>query len=696
VVLLRTRRSLAADAGTGSAGKGFRPDIEGLRAVAVLGVVGYHAALPVMPGGYVGVDVFFVISGYLITGLLLAQIDRAGRFSLAEFYGRRARRILPAAGVVLLVTAVASVLLLPPLRQRDVAYDLLASALNVGNWRFIAVQTNYLAAGQAPSPVLHYWSLGVEEQFYLLWAPLALASALIARRLGRSARVPLAAAIGSIVVASFALSLYWTWHSAPWAYLSSPSRAWQFGCGALGALAAPYLTGRADAGRLWRAASTALGWAGAIAILVAVGWYTNATPFPGYAALLPTLGTLAVILSGGGRPDGAGVGRLLAYRPVRAIGRLSFSWYLWHWPVLVLGEAVLGAQSWPGKLALVTASAIPAWLTMRLVETPVRLSPRVASRPWRSLAVGAAAVAIPLVASLLVTVGADRSMRRDLATMVPADLLVGAVDGPHLLARPPRDLMGLRPGPASARDDLPAIGTCQVEPTSVSSPPCLFGNVSSPHRVVLFGDSHAAQWFPAIRAIAQTRGWAVEVLTKSGCPVPRLTVANGQLGRVYRECDTWRESTILRIASEPRPAAIFVSSERLGYTDDERQLADGWRASLVRLATVGAPIIYLRDTPYPGEDVPACTSGAPRTADACSFSRAAAIPADPIADAIADKTIPSTVVVDLDGLLCPGVRCPTSLDSILLYRDNSHLTATAAALLGPRLDGALRQLLPSS
>src|SRR5262249_48762450 len=158
-VLLRTRRSLAADAGTGGAGKGFRPDIEGLRAVAVLGVVGYHAALPVMPGGYVGVDVFFVISGYLITRLLLAQIDRAGRFSLAEFSGRRARRTLPAAGVVLSVTAVASVLLLPPLRQRDVAYDLLASALNVGNWRFIAVQTNYLAAGQAPSPVLHYWSL---------------------------------------------------------------------------------------------------------------------------------------------------------------------------------------------------------------------------------------------------------------------------------------------------------------------------------------------------------------------------------------------------------------------------------------------------------------------------------------------------------------------------------------------------------
>ncbi|WP_276329048.1 acyltransferase family protein, partial [Crossiella equi] len=229
---------------------GKRRDIEGLRAVAVLTVLGFHAGVPGFTGGYVGVDVFFVISGFLITGLLLGDIQRAGGFSLKEFYARRARRILPSAAVVLLAVAFGSWLLLPPLRARDVAVDVLAGALNVANWRFVVNQTDYLAAARDHSPVLHFWSLAVEEQFYLVWAPLLLGVAVLVRR-----SVPaIATVIGVLAAASFVLSVQWTASAEPLAYMGSPARAWEFGVGALAAVAAPWFRAPAVLGVLGAAA----------------------------------------------------------------------------------------------------------------------------------------------------------------------------------------------------------------------------------------------------------------------------------------------------------------------------------------------------------------------------------------------------------------------------------------------------------
>ena len=274
---------------------GFRTDIEGLRAVAILAVLGFHAALPVMPGGYIGVDVFFVISGYLITGMLLGEVEKRGRFSLTRFYARRARRILPAAGVVLVATSVASAVWLSPLRRQDVAYDTIAAALNVSNWRFIAQQTDYLAQGRAESPLLHYWSLAVEEQFYLVWAPLALLIVVLAIRLRRSPVALLTVGVAVLTVVSFVTCLRWTATDVPLAYLGSPSRGWQFGVGALGALAAPAVA------RYWARVRPAvpilLGLAGGAAVLWACVGYDNNTAYPGLAAALPTLGTIAVILA---------------------------------------------------------------------------------------------------------------------------------------------------------------------------------------------------------------------------------------------------------------------------------------------------------------------------------------------------------------------------------------------------------------
>jgi peptidoglycan/LPS O-acetylase OafA/YrhL len=664
---------------------GFRPDIEGLRAVAVLTVLGYHAFAPLFGGGYIGVDVFFVISGFLITGLLLAELARRGRVSLATFYARRARRILPAAAVVLVATVLGSRLLLAPLRQRDVAYDAIVAALQAGNWRFVAGQTDYLAADRAPSPLLHYWSLAVEEQFYLMWAPALLALGLLVRRVRWLA---ITIALVTVTAGSFAMSLYWTATTAPLAYLGTPSRAWQFGVGALLALAsrAPGLPGLRTVPAWARAG---LGWAGLAAIGYATVAFSSHTPYPGTAALVPTLGTAAVIASGRVRALGAA--------PVRAIGRLSYAWYLWHWPVLVLAEARVGPLSWPLKAALVVASAVPAALTLRLVERPLRLSVTLSGRPRRGLAVGATAILLPVAAALVVGSSATRAMTGSVA-WAGGPLPAGAATGPALLdgVPDPGTHGPVRPAPAGARTDYPPDDGCEIPLTATESPPCRFGAPAGADRVVLLGDSHAGHWYSSVAHLAGRRHWAVEVLVKPGCPLATVSIVDPHLGRAYRECDAWRETTLRRLAGEARPRLILISSlNRYGL--DRSTLANGWDTTMRRLTALGVPIGYLRDTPLPGRDVPACLSGSLDNWAACGFPRDAALQPDPVAAAIAAGAWPDTHVVDVNDVLCPATTCPAVISGILLYRDDTHLTNTAAVVLGPRVERILtdERLLPT-
>ncbi|GII92197.1 acyltransferase family protein [Sinosporangium siamense] len=650
----------------------FRPDIEGLRAVAVLGVLAFHATVPGLTGGFAGVDVFFVISGFLITGLLLRDIAAHGRFSLVDFYARRARRLLPAAGIVLVATAVAAWLVLPPLRAPDIAGDVIASALYLANWRFVAAQTDYLAAEADPSPLLHYWSLAVEEQFYLLWAPIVLFVAWAARR-------GAAAAIGVVTVlmtgGSFALSMTWTEISEPLAYLATPTRAWQFGAGALAAVAAHYAARRdsrtAQAGegesrtaRLWRQAGAVLGVAGAGAVVWSMVAFDASTRYPGVAALVPTLGTTAVILFR------SPVTALLSSRVPRAVGRLSFSWYLWHWPVLVITEAAAGPLAWGWRAALMVAAALPAWLTMKLVENPVRFSSVVAELPRRGLAVGSAAMTIPVAAALLISGGAVHS-----ATVPPVRAAV----------------VEQRMDPAAAKVDFPPSQGCEVELTATTSPPCLFGNTASKDRIVLIGDSHAGQWFSAAERIASRRGWALEVLTKPGCPLAAIKVVDPRLGREYRECDSWREYAFKRLADGPAPRLIVMASLN-SYAPNARTLKVGWEKSLAKLRAIGPPLVYVRTLPVPGLDVPLCLSG--KSPDECAFPRKEALRPDVLAEEIAARRWPGMSTVDVTPLLCPGdgERCPAVLDGVVLYRDDAHITDHLAERLAPRVERDLEDL----
>ncbi|CAM5231499.1 hypothetical protein GCM10010329_63270 [Streptomyces spiroverticillatus] len=699
----RRRRSTAlppvpgSESGPSPHRSAFRPDIEGLRAVAVLAVLAFHAGIPGLQGGFVGVDVFFVISGYLITGLLVREAITTGRIRLGDFFSRRARRLLPSAAVVLVTVAAVGAWLTVPLRRAGLEHDVLAAALSVANWRFTAQQTDYLAAGQDQSALLHFWSLAVEEQFYFFWAPLlALAGLCVARavRRGRAVRAAVALAVVPLMLASFALSLYWTQESASLAYLATPSRVWQFGAGALLALLPWHLM------RGPRPLRLLCGWAGAAAIGWCVVAYDHTTPYPGFAALVPTLATAAVILAaipGRGERDAQGahgVGRLLAMRAPRAVGRLSYTLYLWHWPVLVLAEARLGTLGWPAKSALTLAAVLPALATMYGVERPLRRSRTVSAHTRRGLSVGVTAIVLPV--ALALTIGTTTlHLLGDTAPPDPKGLPAGAASGPHLLLRQPGVPLAdgpVLPAPAQARKDFPPDGVCQVAPAQTRSPDCLFGAVDSPDRIVLLGDSHAGQWFSPLLGIAAERGWALQELVKQGCPLPRISVHNPQLGRAYRECDTWRAHALDRLRQQPRPRLVVISSLNR-YTADEKLLLKGWEETLAPLRELGVPIVYVEDTPVPGTDVPACVSGHLESPDACAFDRRASWRPDPLARRIASGALPGVRSIGVNDVLCPdaGPTCPAVLDRVLLYRDDAHLTNAAAVVLAARLERLLTQ-----
>jgi peptidoglycan/LPS O-acetylase OafA/YrhL len=385
----------------------FRGDIEGLRAVAVILVLLYHAQIPVISGGYVGVDVFFVLSGFLITGILLRERTRTGTISLPNFYARRARRILPAAALVLLVTVVLSTLLLPPLRMPDIAQDATAAGFYVSNIRFGIQATDYLQSQLPPSPLLHYWSLGVEEQFYIFWPALVIL-ATHGAKVGRSSvgrRIGVAAAIVSAI--SLVAAIWMTNVNQPLAFFSLPTRAWELGIGAMLAVSTTRL--EALPGKL----AAAMGWAGLAAILLSAVVLTADTPFPGTAALLPTIGA-GLVVAGGFRKSAASVGRVLALRVPRYIGRISYSLYLWHWPLLVIPAAAIGANlSLPARVGLLGVAFLLSAASQRWIEEPIRLGRVVGTRPFKNLAMAAGLSCIVATSSFGLAAAATATLPSD-------------------------------------------------------------------------------------------------------------------------------------------------------------------------------------------------------------------------------------------------------------------------------------------
>jgi peptidoglycan/LPS O-acetylase OafA/YrhL len=706
-----------------SAHKEFRADIEGLRAIAVVAVVLFHADVPGVSGGFVGVDVFFVISGFLITGLLWREVSTAGTVRLRRFYGARARRLLPASAAVGVVTAIASAVLLPPLQAWGVICDGIASALYVSNYWFIGEGVHYFGGHKPPSPFQHYWSLGVEEQFYLVWPALIIGTAWLIRRARRRTRAhaiwserPYLVVLALVAAASFALSLAVTYVMPALAFFSLPTRAWQLAVGGLVALTAGQWR------RLPPPAAAITGWAGLALILLACTDLSPTTLYPGAAALLPVLGA-ALVIGAGCAAASQGCGRVLAVSPMRAIGRISYSWYLWHWPVLVLAPALLGHPlGLAARLAAALLSGGLAVLTLRFIENPLRFAAPIRRSAWASLALGGAATAIAVCVGVVLLTwlptpvgrGAPATPLTITAAPTPAGSNMDAYDAAvqHAFAQVQATVAGsaelkavpsnLDPALAGASAELKAmmLNGCLREPFQSGQPECATGDTASTTTVALVGDSHAAMWNPAFQQVAEQRRWRLETLSKGACPLVNLPIANQLSGLVehFEHCEQWRGQIMARLRAE-HPRLIVLSLWRgygagngNGWLSGFTSYDSAWIDSLTRLVQqlrgTGAKVLVLGPIPDPHSYVPICLSGHLDDATACAQPRSTAVNEPGIASEAAATKAGGGQYADLTELFCTTDRCPAIVGNTLVYIDEEHLTLEYSRLLAPAI-GAL-------
>ena len=687
--------------------KGFRPDIEGLRAVAVIAVVLYHAGIPGFGGGFIGVDVFFVISGFLITGLLWREVATTNTVALGRFYGARARRLLPAAATVGIATALVVAVVLPPLQARSVFLDGIACALYAGNYRFAMHGTDYLASDLPPSPFQHYWSLGVEEQFYLVWPVLIIGTAWLVHRLraGAAARAtPYAVVLVLVAAASLAAAVLWTRTSPAWAFFSLPTRAWELAAGGLVALSIHQWR------RLPLLPATIVGWGGLALIVLTCTQLGPRTPYPGTAALLPVLGT-ALVIGAGPVTDGLGVGRVLCRPAMRAIGRVSYSWYLWHWPVLLLMPPLLGEPAGlPARLSATAVSGGLAVITLHLVENPGRFAAALRRSAKASLTVAAAASAAAACACMLllnvvpVPAGHGAAAPRANIVAVPPTTIAPAMSPEeaavqHAFAQA-RDAVaasaGLRavasnldPPLAKAPADKAAVfvNGCVRSWREIGQGECATGDIASPTTVALVGDSHAAMWNPAFQHLAEQRHWRLETLAKVTCPLQDLHITSPYLGREYTECEQWRAQIVNRLKAEHPRLVVLDMSRRygadFGFTSYDPAWIDTLGRTVAQLRSIGAAVLVLGPVPDPGSSVPTCLSGHVDDATACAPARPVAVDDGGVSAERAATTAGGGRYADLTDLFCTADRCPVIVGNTLVFRDDNHVTTEYAQLLTP-------------
>ena len=650
-----------------------RADIQGLRALAVGLVVLYHAKVPFVPGGYVGVDVFFVISGFLITTHLVEGMERSGRMDFAAFYARRARRLLPAALVVIVLTVVASVIWLPPLQLRGMFTEAIASALYVPNVLLAANGTSYLAES-TPSMFQQYWSLGVEEQFYLFWPALLVA----ARWLTKSRRA-LVMIIQALAVVSLAGSVVLSRTHQPLAFFLLPTRAWEFGVGALVALV--------PLDRLRRSvrASAAVGWTG-LGLVVAAGVvFTDRAVFPGIAALAPVAGTAMLIVVGSSLVPPT-VSRLLSLRPLTRVGDVSYSLYLVHWPLLVLPQAAVGQGRplpWWTVAALALACLPAAALLHRYVERRLLGAGRLSRARARQTLVAT------LVVSSLVAAAFAGGQALTSTKVLSSDRLASPTrisDPPVPTSYVPRNL---QPDLRGVEADVPVLydDGCHLDFAETRADGCSTGPAGAP-TIALFGDSHAAQWFPALENIARDHHLRVETYTKSSCP--SVLVASELNGSPYSACTRWRENVLSHLVAQP-PRLVLIANYGAPSTAPP-EATNGWQdglsATLARLQPA-TEVAVVADSPNLEHTPSICLSAHLDSADACGLSRRVALdsPArDAERSAVAAAGVP---MVDLTDYLCTASFCPAIVGDTLVYRDAHHLTTTYSR----ELDGALWEQL---
>jgi peptidoglycan/LPS O-acetylase OafA/YrhL len=670
----------------------FRSEIQALRGIAVALVVVSHLWPSALPGGFTGVDVFFVVSGFLITAHLVREIDRDGHVALGAFWARRARRILPAALTVLLACALATIAIVPETRWPQFLTEIRASALYVENWRLAASAVDYFASADGPSPVQHYWSLSAEEQFYLVW-PVALSAAAFAtpRRFRRYALAALMVALG---LGSLVYSILDTTSDPAAAYFVTTTRAWEFAAGGLLALVA-----RPD--RLPPRLRKALSWLGVGAIVLAAAQYSAATPFPGVAAALPVAGALAVIWA-------AAPTRALTVAPLLFLGDISYSVYLWHWPLRTLAPYATGhSVDTLTTLTVLMLTLLLAWLTKLLIEDPVR-SGRLLARHRSGWTFGFAGAATALV----LTVAASGSERlrdhvRDaehasqhLLAEKPACFAAAARDPEHPCENPKLRLTVV-PSPIEAHKQRGA--PCPKVEVRGLLYVCAFGERPSKATatIALIGDSHAAHWRAAVDAVARERHWAGVSLSHTGCPLSKATKNLPQPRR--RECVEWNRQVLAWLGRHREVTIVFVSQISGGagvIAPGRNQLAAqraGYTAVWEALPGSVTQVVVLRDTPKVLGDTDSCVERAIEqhqpAAIACRVPRRSALTQDSAAAAATALRSPRVRLVDLTRFFCDARFCPPVIGGALVYKDQNHMTETYSASLAPYLGRAVDAIL---
>jgi peptidoglycan/LPS O-acetylase OafA/YrhL len=689
-----------------------------VRALAVAMVVVYHLYPSLVPGGFAGVDVFFVISGFLITGHLTREYQKTGTVSLVDFWGRRAKRLIPAAVLVLTVTWVVSLRVLTAPQLADTADQIRASALYFQNWQLAHDAVDYLKSTDAASPVQHFWSLSVEEQFYLLWPLLFLVAALIIRltrpmrRIGAHRARPPASAGGNgtvarggtpgyaiiavlatvLVLVSLAYSYLDTRANPDSAYFVTTTRIWELGVGGLLALI-PKRIGSYLGRQGW------LGWTGLAMVITSAFVLNGAMAFPGLVALLPVGG--AVLLIGAGPADARfGPGRLMSLRPLVFIGGISYSLYLWHWPIISLwtsyrGHAV-GRLSGP---AIVAVSILLAWLTKIGVEDPVRKAHLLSGHGWRSVATALAAVLpVVLVTGYLVT---RPAWDGQLGPGYPGAAAL-ASPGQNYTVKP------VQPAADSAGSSLmPTYWQkgCLEDPATSAATACVFGDTSHPRlTVALVGDSIAGNWFQALNVIAEQEHWRIVTELHGECTwTSTLTWYGSADGHPYTVCQTWGATVLHDLTTTIHPDVVITSGSSDSLTPDHLQTSSSERAEVgagmavywKQLIAHGIPVVAIDTTPHLTFQDLSCVLKFPSDYDTkCVTPRSTALTPDESIYYAARLMQGQVPVIDMNSFVCELKECQGVVGNVLAYFDNKHFTASFSQTLAPFLKQRLLAASP--
>ncbi len=682
-----------------SAESGFRPDIQGLRAIAVMVVVLYHLWPGRIRGGYVGVDVFFVISGFLITSHLWREVQVHGSIQMRTFYARRALRLLPAALLVLVCSAVASYLILPSARWDNTFNQLVASAAYVQNWVLASNSVDYLLQQAPDSPVQHFWSLSVEEQFYAFWPLLIVVAIWVVAKVRRQATIAdrrraVIAALTILLLASFAYSVYATAVDPKQAYFITPTRVWEFAAGALCGMLV------LDASR-WQRARAVLGWLGVAGILAASLWYVKATPFPGYAAALPVLGAAAVIL--GARKDSPlSASWWLSLPAAKMVGDISYAVYLWHWPLLVLVPVAwnMEALNFATRVSILAATFVLSAVSTYLVENPLRRNHFLSTRRWPSLAIALGGVAAMVVAS--VVAASVLQARVDAAAARFSDVTAtgASCQGAAVFDPAGNCPSKLGEGPIMS----PALATsyrgieggydvCDTALDMVEIESCQFGPKDAPIRVALVGDSHGLHWLGTVTRLAREGKWFAKTYYKASCPFSDAVrvFPNEPAGR-QQHCIDWSQKVTAEILNSADIDYVIVTAYGSAYSfvpadgspATANTAAEGWRSKWKTITDAGKRVIVIRDTPSTRNVfMPECVERNFDELHKCNAPRSEATAPDPFVDAAKQTGDPNVRTMDLTGGFCDDKWCYGVAGNLIVYCDTHHLTWHYAESLAP-------------